>query len=57
MTKEEAIARLRRLQEPEEGRQISIMTFGALEMAIEALEQRPREDTMEEYPQNKYDLA
>lgn len=40
MTKEEAIARLKWLQVPEAGEQISIMTFGALQMAIEALEQQ-----------------
>ena len=47
MTKEEAIARLKRIQEPEAGQQISIMTFGALEMAIKALEQQPCEDDVE----------
>ena len=47
MTKAEAIAMLKRIQEPEAWEpQINQAAFEALDMAIKALEQEPCEDTI-----------
>ena len=47
MTKAEAIAMLKRIQEPEAWEpQINQAAFEALDMAIKALEQQPCEDTI-----------
>ena len=47
MTKAEAIAMLKRIQEPESCEpQINQAAFDALDMAIKALEQEPCEDTI-----------
>jgi predicted ABC-type ATPase len=47
MTKAEAIAMLKRIQEPEAWEpQITQAAFEALDMAIKALEQQPCEDTI-----------